>query len=107
MDLPDVHAGLGGAFLLGLWCGWMWCGRRLSARVGHEAGTSPAGELMDWAMVALFVLVLALISLGILALSEGYLPGAMTRIVTSTYRYKRPPRKRKPNPAALAMRKDT
>jgi hypothetical protein len=27
----------------------------------------------------------------------------MTRIVTSTYRYKPPPRGRKPNPAALAM----
>jgi hypothetical protein len=27
----------------------------------------------------------------------------MTAIVRSTYRYKRPPKKRKPNPAALAM----
>jgi hypothetical protein len=31
---------------------------------------------MDWAMVVLFVLLLALIVLGILALSEGWLPGA-------------------------------
>jgi hypothetical protein len=31
---------------------------------------------MDWAVVALFVLVLALIFLGILALFESYLPGA-------------------------------
>ena len=31
--------------------------------------------LMDWATVVLFVLLLALIVLGILALFEGYLPG--------------------------------
>ena len=66
-----------GAFLLGLWCGWMRWGRRPRL----EAGTPPAGErpmnwgLMDWATVVLFVLLLALIVLGILALFEGYLPG--------------------------------
>ena len=60
-----------GAFLLGLWCGWMWWGRRVpqDAQARRE-------QLMDWAMVALFMLVLALIFLGILALFEGYLPGA-------------------------------
>jgi hypothetical protein len=68
-----------GAILLGLWCGWMRWGRRDPRR---EAGTPPAGErpmdwgLMDWATIVLFVLLLALIVLGTLALFEGYLPGA-------------------------------
>jgi TRAP-type C4-dicarboxylate transport system permease small subunit len=60
-----------GAFLLGLWCGWMWWGRHLSQDVRARRE-----QLMDWAVVALFVLVLALIFLGLLALFEGYLPGA-------------------------------
>jgi uncharacterized iron-regulated membrane protein len=60
-----------GAFLLGLWCGWMWWGRRVS-----QDAQARREQLMDWAMVALFVLVLALIFLGILALFEGYLPSA-------------------------------
>jgi hypothetical protein len=60
-----------GAFLLGLWCGWMWWGRHLlqDARARRE-------RLKDWAVVALFALVLALIFLGILALFESYLLGA-------------------------------
>jgi uncharacterized iron-regulated membrane protein len=63
-----------GAILLGLWCGWMRWGRRDPRR---EAGTPPAGERpMDWATIVLFVLLLALIVLGTLALFEGYLPGA-------------------------------
>ena len=60
-----------GAFLLGLWCGWMWWGRRVS-----QDAQARREQLMDLAMVALFVLVLALIFLGILALFEGYLPSA-------------------------------
>ena len=62
--------------------------RRLSrnARARREADTPPAGErsinrgLMGWATVVLFVLLLALIVLGIVALSEGWLPG-VTRFV--------------------------
>ena len=53
--------------------------RRVSqdARARRETGTPPAGARpMDRVMVALFVLVLVLVVLGILALSEGWLPGA-------------------------------
>jgi hypothetical protein len=52
--------------------------RRFSqdARTRREAGTPPAGERPMRVMVALFVLVLALIVLGILALFEGWLPAA-------------------------------
>jgi hypothetical protein len=53
--------------------------RRVSqdARARRDAGTPPAGERpMDRVMVALFVLVWALIVLGILALPAGWLPGA-------------------------------
>ena len=46
------------------------------ARARREAGTASADERPDRVMVALLVLVLALIVLGIVALSEGWLPGA-------------------------------
>jgi hypothetical protein len=50
--------------------------RRISqdARARRTAGTSPAVERPGRVMVALFVLVLAIIVLGVLALS-GWLPG--------------------------------
>jgi hypothetical protein len=52
--------------------------RRVSqdARARREAGTPPAGERPMRVMVVLFVLLLVLIVLGILALFEGWLPGA-------------------------------
>jgi hypothetical protein len=52
--------------------------RRVSqdARARREAGTPPAHTSIDWVTVVLGVLVLALIVLGILALSKGWLPGA-------------------------------
>jgi hypothetical protein len=52
--------------------------RRVSqdARAGREVGTPPAHPSIDWVIVVLGALVLALIVLGILALSEGWLPGA-------------------------------
>jgi hypothetical protein len=50
--------------------------RRISqdARARRTAGTSPVGGRPGRVMVALFVLVLAIIVLGVLALS-GWLPG--------------------------------
>jgi hypothetical protein len=52
--------------------------RRISqeARARREIGTPPAHPPIDWVIVVLGALVLALIVLGILALSEGWLPGA-------------------------------
>jgi hypothetical protein len=52
--------------------------RRVSqdARARLEAGTPSANERAMRGMVALFVLLLALIVLGILALFEGWLSGA-------------------------------
>ena len=38
-----------------------------------------------------------------MATRRRFLAEAVMAIVTSTYRYKRPPKKRKPNPAVLAM----
>ena len=67
--------------------------RRVSqdARARREAGTPPTDErpvgwgLMDWAMVVLFVLLLALIVLGILALPEGWLPGVTRPELTNPF----------------------